>query len=139
VYEMTVEVEPAAGDWQALRDGLDAYNRHFVEVGGYDRFAIFVRDDSGAIVAGLDGGTYWGWLHVEILWVHDGLRGQGVGRALMEAAEDQARRRGCHHSHLSTMDFQAPGFYEKLGYTLFGQLDDVPLGHTRYFMQKALL
>ena len=97
-----------------------------------------VRDESDAVVAGLDGGTYWGWLHVEILWVDDALHGQGVGRALMEAAEDEARRRGCHHSHLSTMDFQAPGFYEKLGYTLFGQLDDVPLGHTRYFMQKAL-
>ena len=52
--------------------------------------------------------------------------------------ESEAARRGCHSSHLDTFDFQALGFYEKLGYRTFGELDDYPPGHRRYSLARPL-
>jgi len=56
----------------------------------------------------------------------------------MEQAETIAREAGCTGIWLDTYEFQARGFYEKLGYTLFGTLDDYPVGQRRFFMQKRL-
>ena len=66
-------------------------------------------------------------------------RGRGLGRTLMRQAEDVALRRGCHGAWLDTFSFQARGFYEKLGYTVFGSIDDYPPGHSRFFMKKVLV
>jgi GNAT superfamily N-acetyltransferase len=99
---------------------------------------VFVRDAKAEIVGGLLGGTYWGWLYVDILWVKDSLRGQGYGRALLAEAEQEAVRRGCRHAHLDTMSFQALEFYQQQGYTVFGELHDLPTGHSRHFMKKRL-
>ena len=94
----------------------------------------------GRIVAGLVGGTYWGWLYTEILWVTESLRGQGYGQSLLAAAEAEAVRRGCRSAHLDTMDFQALRFYEKQGYSVFAELEDIPAGsgHRRYSLKKRL-
>jgi ribosomal protein S18 acetylase RimI-like enzyme len=73
-----------------------------------------------------------------VIWIHEALRRQGYGRALLAAAEEEARRRGCRYAHLDTMSFQALGFYEQQGYQVFGKLDDLPAGHYRYFLKKAL-
>ncbi len=123
---------------QAVREGLIAYNRSRVGGDGYRELAIFLRDPDHTVVGGLLGGTYWGWLSIEIVWIAEHLRGQGYGHALLARAEREAVRRGCRHTHLDTMSFQARPFYEREGYTVFGELHDIPLGHSRYFMQKAL-
>ena len=57
----------------------------------------------------------------------------------MQSAQHEAHLRGCRHAYLDTFDFQALGFYQKLGYELFGHLDDYPPGHTKYFLQKRRL
>ena len=49
-----------------------------------------------------------------------------------------AARRGCHRASLDTTSFQALPFYLKHGYAIWGQLDDFPIGHSRYFLKKAL-
>ncbi len=79
------------------------------------------------------------WLFVELLFVPDALRGRGVGSDLMTRAETEALTRGCHSAWLDTFEFQARGFYERLGYTCFGELPNYPAGAARYFMKKALL
>jgi ribosomal protein S18 acetylase RimI-like enzyme len=79
----------------------------------------------------------WGWLFVDAVWVHPELRGQGAGRALMAHAESHAAAAGCHAVWLDT--FQARGFYEAIGYSVFGTLDDYPAGQTRSFLRKRLL
>ena len=89
------------------------------------------------IVAGLAGETYCGWLSIRYLWVSEGLRSRGVGRELMAQAEARARDRGCHSAWLDTFSFQAPGFYEKLGYEEFARLD-FPPDHQRHFFKKRL-
>ena len=90
-----------------------------------------------SIVAGLGGETYSGWLFIRYLWVSDALRGKGIGRELMGSAEARALERGCHSAWVDTFSFQAPGFYPKLGYQVFGELD-YPPGHKRIFLQKRL-
>ncbi len=137
-YTLVVEEAPDADDVRIVLDGLRAYNRSCVGDDDHRTLAVFLRDEQGTLVAGLLGGTYWGWLHVDIVWVQDGLRRQGYGRAILAAAEQEALRRGCRYAHLDTMSFQALPFYEKAGYTLFGELQDLPAGHSRYFLKKAL-
>jgi len=135
---LAVDTTPDADAIQAVEDALTAYNRAHAPEDAFQPLHIVVRDPRGHIVGGLLGATYWGWLVVETLWVVEGLRGGGYGRALLGMAEREAVQRGCHHAHLSTMSFQARPFYEQAGYTVFGTLHDLPQGHDRYFMHKAL-
>jgi len=93
-----------------------------------------IHPESGE--AGLFGSTAYGYLHVDMLFVPESLRGSGLGSRLMQQAEQEAIRRGCHGAYLETFDFQAPGFYDRLGYSVFGRLDDTPSGHTRFFLRK---
>ncbi len=135
---LVFDTTPDPNAIQAVRDGLIAYNRAQAQDDAFQPLSIVLRDPTGRVVGGLLGATYWGWLVIEILWVAEGLRGQGHGRTLLAMAEREATRRGCHHAHLDTMSFQARPFYERVGYTVFGTLCDIPWGHSRYFMQKAL-
>ncbi len=100
----------------AVKEGLRSYNRS-------------MRPDPSAApvtLAGLVGHTGWGWLEIETLWVDESRRGAGLGRVLIARAEQIARVRGCHSAHLDTLGFQAPGFYEQLGYEAFGVLERYP-------------
>ncbi len=135
---MKIEASPDKEDVQAIYKGLDAYNMQFAGAINYQPLVIFIRDEGGKIIGGLNGETYWGWLHVDGLWVDESVRSQGYGSQLLEMAEQEALRRGCKGSHLDTMSFQAQPFYEKHGYTVWGVMDDVPEGHQRIFMKKRL-
>ncbi len=101
---------------------------------------VFVRTPSGAPLGGLIGRTHAipFWLEVSVIWVDETVRGRGLGRQLMERAEREARRRGCRFARLATGDCQAPGFYEKLGYVVYGKLTDCPPGETVYYFRKNL-
>jgi GNAT superfamily N-acetyltransferase len=137
-FRVTVEDEPAEADIGVLVDALEVYNQgRWPKQPPVRPLAVFVRSDA-KIVAGLSGRTYGGWLRVIDLWVSDGLRGQGIGRELMAKAEIRARERGCHSAWVDTFSFQALGFYKKLGYEEFGQLD-YPPDNRRHFMRKRLL
>jgi len=122
-----------------VMDGLLAYNAGFYGTPQERKLAISACAEDGRLVAGLLGHTHHGWLHVGWLWVPEELRHQGIGTELMRRAEAEALERGCHHAHLTTLDFQARSFYERLGYTAFGVLDDYPRPHQRFFMQKPLV
>jgi GNAT superfamily N-acetyltransferase len=88
------------------------------------------------LVGGLLGFTYGDWLFVDVLWVHESMRGKGVGAMLMRGGEDAAKARGCIGAHTDTFDFQAPGFYRRLGYTVFGELGPFTGGQKRYYLRK---
>ena len=127
-----------AADRMAIGRGLGAYNRQQTQRDDYRPLAALLRNTDGEVVGGLWGNTTYGWLFVELLVVPDALRGRGIGRQLMQGAEAEARRRGCHSAWLDTFQFQARGFYERNGYSCFGELGDFPRGHARYFMKKSL-
>jgi ribosomal protein S18 acetylase RimI-like enzyme len=101
---------------------------------------LYVLDREGAVVGGLIGRTHHipTWLEITVLWVDEATRGQGLGRQLMERAEEEARARGCRAARTATSDFSAPGFYERLGYRLYGRLEDCPPGETVYYYRKDL-
>ncbi len=54
----------------------------------------------------------------------------------MERAEEIARANDCVGVWLNTSEFQARGFYEKLGFEVFGALDDYPVGQQTFFLRK---
>ncbi|HEY9636555.1 MAG TPA: GNAT family N-acetyltransferase [Coleofasciculaceae cyanobacterium] len=87
---------------------------------------LFLRDSDENLLGGLIGSTYWQWLYIDIFWVHESCRGEGDGDSLLAAAEQEAVRRGCRYAHLDTFSFQAPEFYQKRGYVIFGELPDFP-------------
>ena len=136
--QLTVEDRPEEAALEFLPHALEGYNEsRWPHHQPWQPLGVFVRD-AGAIVAGLTGETYGGWLFVKYLWVRDDLRGGGVGRELMAQAEKRAFDRGCHSAWLDTFSFQARGFYKKLGYEEFGTLD-YPPDHKRHFMRKRLV
>jgi len=99
---------------------------------------VFLEDSEREVLGGATGRVHrtWGWLHVENLCVDEVVRGQQYGRVLMQCIETDARALGCRHADLRTFDFQALGFYQKLGYGIVGHLDDFPEGHTFYWLRK---
>ena len=97
-----------------------------------------VLDTKGNISAGLLGATGWAWLNIDILFVEPALRNSGLGRALVQRAIEIAHQRGCIGALLDTFDFQARGFYEKQGFSVFGELANMPPGHTRYWMRRDI-
>jgi GNAT superfamily N-acetyltransferase len=99
---------------------------------------IALTDNEGEVIGGLWGHTGYEWLFTQLLVVPDTLRGRGVGSDIMRLAEQEAVQRGCHNAWLDTFEFQARGFYERIGYQCFGELPDYPKGHSRFFMKKAL-
>jgi predicted N-acetyltransferase YhbS len=117
--------------------GLVAYN--VAAVGKFDHRPLTVTiRERGRILGGLVGETFFGWMFVSLLWVSDQHRGNGWGSSLMWTAEAEARERGVRHVYLDSFSFQAPAFYEKLGYREFGRLQDFPAGYDRVWMTKAL-
>lgn len=122
---------------EVIREGLNEFNFKLVPHYEHEPLNLCVREHD-EIVAGLLGGTYWKWLYVSILWVKEDLRDRGLGSRLLQKAEDLAFQRGCLHAHLETHDFQALAFYQKHGYSVFGQLGDLPPGHIKYFLHKNL-
>jgi GNAT superfamily N-acetyltransferase len=94
---------------------------------------------SGEILGGLYGWTWMSYLQVHLLFVPESMRGAGIGRKLMMEAETEAMRRRCSAASLDTFSFQARGFYEKLGYSVFGILHDYPPGHSRFYLTKRLV
>jgi GNAT superfamily N-acetyltransferase len=137
--QITVEPDPEAFEAQ-LEERLLASLRRNVLASDYAPFGILARDGDGRIVGGLSGGTSYGWLLVKILWVAEEFRGRGLGAGIMALAEEEALRRGCHGAWLDTSSARARGFYERLGFQIFGTLEnregESPKGHARFFLCK---
>lgn len=123
---------------RAIIDGLVAYNGEHAQPERFRRFAVVAQAPGGEVVGGALGETHWNWLFVSHLWLRGDVRGRGEGRRVMHLVESSAVDRGCDHVHLDTFGFQAPGFYETLGYQRLGSLDGWPPGSQRIFLWKRL-
>ena len=129
---------PTDDEEQAILLPLRAHNAAKAGASVQEPIALLIRDEHDEILGGLYGRIFYQWLYVELLAVPEQARGQGMGTKLMHMAEDLAREKGCIGVWLDTFDFQAPGFYQKLGYSELGQIVDYPPGHKRFFFQKRL-
>ena len=122
----------------ALEERLSAFNETAIGPLRKRRLALSVHDDHAMLVGGLAGEIFWNALYVVSLWVREDHRREGYGSRLLEAAEDAGRRAQCDVAYLSTFTFQAPAFYEKNGYAIFGELTGVPPGASRQWFRKDL-
>ena len=100
---------------------------------------VLLRSDDGEILGGALGNTWGRWLYVSDLWVDPAMRGKGYATKLMTAIEQLAAQRECVNSYLDTFSFQARPLYEKLGYKVFGTLENHPKGHSHYFPEEDSL
>ncbi|AFI89058.1 N-acetyltransferase [Pectobacterium parmentieri] len=114
--------------------------KHNAQYDAVDISPLFLnfKDDENNIIAGLISRTWWGALEVQYLWVSDKHRKSGLGRQLMQAAEKEALKRDCHLAYVDTFEFQAKGFYEKLGYKEYGNLPGYAHRHTRHYLAKLI-
>lgn len=121
-----------------LEDRLYAFNTEATGIRDGEGLGVFARGDDGELVAAAAGHTWGGTCEIRQLWVAEPLRRRGLGTRLVQAAEAEARRRGCAQLLLNTHSFQAPAFYAKLGYERVAELADYPRGHSQIFLRKAL-
>ena len=129
---------PSKNEINYIREALKHFNDAQVGSDNHTPINIVEYDKEGNVIGGIIGGTYWGWMHIDVLWVHADFRKQGIGSKLLVEAENEAIRRGCHHVHLDTMSWQAPEFYLNHGYKVIGILPDIPDGNKKYMLQKSL-
>ena len=129
---------PSTGDRETIKRGVDQHNVAVTGLPDYYPVAFILRDARGETRGGLLGDIWGGWLHVKYLWVDRPLRHARWASRLVAAAEEYARGRGAGRVFLETFSFQARPLYERLGYEVFGQLDDSPPGHTQYYLRKTL-
>jgi predicted N-acetyltransferase YhbS len=130
---------PSPADIQVLEDGIEQFNQSTQF--GRDRtkvpVTILLRRRE-QVLGGAYGDTHYSWLYLGSLWVHNEVRGEGWGRRLVELFEAEGVARGCRGVWVDTYGFQAPTFYERVGYQEFGRLDDFPPGSARHFYWKPL-
>ena len=135
---ITDSADPALRE--AIDRAIDRYNDDKMGFAGNQRTLVIpVRETlNGSVAGGLWGYTYARWLYIHLFVLPESLRGQGLGTRIMRMAEEEAVRRNCVGIFLDTFSFQARPFYERLGYQVFGTLEDFPPGHSRYFMRKLI-
>lgn len=118
---------------------LLAFNQQAVGDAQGEAFALTITaPGDNEILGGLWALSLWGSFYIGLVVAPDGARGQGLGTQLMDQAQAEAIARGCRSMWLDTYAFQARSFYERLGFSVFGQIDGPAPMFPRYFMQKLL-
>jgi len=137
-FEIELTDAPEPGVVQFLDDRLYEFNAARTGFDDGRLLAILARDRHDRIVGGLYGWTWGGCCYVRTLWIDEPHRGRGLGRRLMKVAQREAIARGARQIVLDTHSFQAPGFYQRLGFEIVGSFPDYPRGHTQLFLIKKL-
>jgi len=140
--KILVTESPSLEDLKTLSQGIQSYNqKHLPDEVVFEpdtRFAVFAKNDKGIVVGGIRANAYWNYCIIELLWLSEEVRGKGAGSQLMQQAEVFAKNKGFEYIRTETVSFQAKPFYEKLGYTVYGELKDLPKGCTTYCLVKKL-
>lgn len=122
-----------------LSEGLTSHNVRATGIDDDQGLSVHATDAGGDLVAGLSGWTWGTCAGIEMVWVREDCRGQRWGSRLLATAEGEARRRGCVQIIVSSLTFQAPGFYQKHGYVERGRTDGLPVaGHSDVYFTKVL-
>lgn len=128
-------------DIEEIDQRLGEFNQSKLNfVGESEKRISYVMKKENSIIAGISACIDWGFiLHVELLFVEDAYRHQGLGQLLIEKVEKEAKALGAGMAQTDTFDFQAKDFYLKQGYEIFGELENSPCpGHKRFYLKKIL-
>jgi len=129
------EIKPS-NEW--LRKELKALNQKVLGEFKSVPICVVAKVDE-ELVGGIGGSVHLGWLSIDITYIAEQFRGQGLGRQLITEIEEEGRRLGAERAYVETASFQAEGFYEKLGYIAWGRFTDFAPGVDRIFMRKDRL
>lgn len=131
------DTDPAELD-RFLSDRLYEFNVAATGIDDGQWLYASIADAQGRLIAGVSGNTWGGCCEITKLWVHEDERHHGLGRRIMAAVETEARRRGCKQIVLTTHSFQAPGFYQSLGFVCLAAVPEYPNGHQNLIYRKHL-
>ena len=122
----------------ALEDRLYEHNRAATGRDDAARIGFVICDETGRMIGATAGYTWAGVSEIQQMWVDEAFRGQGYGRALLEAMIAEANRRGVSRIWVGSYDFQAPGLYERAGFVRMAELGGWPQGHVKMILCKTL-
>ncbi len=135
--EIVVTDTPEQQDVEVIGQGLSAFNGEHVGASDRRRLAVLVKDAAGNTVGGISGSSSLGVLFLDLIYLPEALRGDGLGSRMLAMAEEEGRQRGCRSAMLVTLSFQAPDFYRRHGWRVFGEIE-CDRGTSRIFMTKQL-
>lgn len=141
---------PAAGVCLAVRDeaggaahdaidaGLGAANDLFAPLADVRPLGVDARDAEGRLLGGANGRTWGDCAELQQLWVVPAQRRRGLGAAIVRRFEEEARSRGCRLVYLDTFSFQAPAFYQSLGYEVAHAIEGFGGGAVKFALRRRL-
>lgn len=136
--KITYEKIPDSKDINTLTQGIIDYAAAKKNHKPMEPFAFFIRDTKGNIVAGCNGNFGYDWVYVDQLWVAESYRDQGYGSELMKSAEELGKKKGCIFAAVNTMDWEAPDFYQKLGYQIEFERHGLAKNSVFYYLRKTI-
>ena len=139
--KIELSLSPSEKDIATIYKGLRAFNLpNFPDDINEQNFALFVRNENKQIIGGMTGTFILTSLSIKYLWLDESIRGSGIGSELVTRIEAEAIERGVNNIYLDTFSFQAPKFYEQLGFKEVGRYTDYLIaGVDRIFYQKKII
>ncbi|HAT1867341.1 TPA: GNAT family N-acetyltransferase [Legionella pneumophila] len=134
--KLSFSENPDPDDVQVLTNGIKSYAKQKKGFESLDFFACFIRDADNTIVGGCSGGTLYGGLHIDNLWVSERIRHKGWGTKLMHSALNYGKEKACAFATVNTMDWEAIEFYKKLGFKLEFERHGFQKNSVFYFLRK---
>jgi ribosomal protein S18 acetylase RimI-like enzyme len=138
---MDLKLEPqyalSPNEIDAIEDHLREHNRRATGHDGQG-LGFVVRDGLGRMIGVAAGYTWASTSELKQMWIDEAYRGRGLARALLNAFVTEARNRGVRRIWVASYDFQAPGMYEKAGFTRIAEFEEWPEGHINVVLCKTL-
>ncbi|EDN66863.1 GCN5-related N-acetyltransferase [Beggiatoa sp. PS] len=137
IAQTLVKMEP----WYSLnykRDNLSNYLHHADPL--LYRYGIVINQQIVGIVC-----VRYPWLqdaYLELLAIYPICQGRGIGHEVLQWIEAELLKAHCYHLWLlvSSFNYQAQRFYQKLGFVEMGQLEDfVVVGYDEILLRKVLI
>ena len=121
-----------------IKKGIIDYNAPFFGSNPSKPFTIYIKNLNSEVIAGITGFYKGKYVRVDLFWVHNEFRHQGLGKKLSVKLEEFSKTKGCSYIQLDTFDFQARPFYEKLGFECIGTIPKWVEDRDCHFMRKAI-
>jgi ribosomal protein S18 acetylase RimI-like enzyme len=135
-YSIDTHDSLPAQEAQTIDEGLGEANDLAAPLHEVQPLSCFAKDEQGQVIGGAIGRRWGTCCELQQLWVKPAHRRLGLGAKLVRAFETRATEHGCTHFYLETFNFQAPGFYASLGYTVAHEHSVYPHGITKLLMVK---
>lgn len=141
IQSFTISDDPTEEQASFIKNSLETYNREQTN-GEIDNPGIEInlalKDAEGEVLGGLNASTMIRVMHLEVLWVAEKHRKCGYASDLVLGAERIGKEKGCISSQTWSFSFQAPAFYQKIGYEVIGIYEGYPDGITESVLRKRL-